>query len=129
MVASIGNGNSVATQMQLKRAQAQEAQAQEAQAQEAPSFKGAEEGGDNKVRNTAIGGAVGLVAGGVPGYFMNKAVKETKNCNEMQLSFIQLDDPLLLQIKEDILNINIDTLTPVEALMKLNEIKKLLKKV
>ena len=44
----------------------------------------------------------------------------------MQLSFIQLDDPLLLQIKEDILNINIDTLTPVEALMKLNEIKKLL---
>ena len=45
----------------------------------------------------------------------------------MQLSFIQLDDPLLLQIKEDILNINVDTLTPVEALMKLNEIKKLLK--
>ncbi len=45
----------------------------------------------------------------------------------MQLSFIQLDDPLLLQIKEDILNTNIDTLTPVEALMKLNEIKKLLK--
>ena len=44
----------------------------------------------------------------------------------MQLSFIQLDDPLLLQIKEDILNTNIDTLTPVEALMKLNEIKKLL---
>ena len=44
----------------------------------------------------------------------------------MQLSFSQLDDPLLLQIKEDILNTNIDTLTPVEALMKLNEIKKLL---
>lgn len=45
-----------------------------------------------------------------------------------QLSFIQLDDPLLQQIKEDILNTEIDTLTPVEALMKLNEIKKLLKK-
>ena len=45
----------------------------------------------------------------------------------MQLSFIQLDDPLLLQIKEDILNTNIDTLTPVEALMKLNEIKNLLR--
>lgn len=58
---------------------------------------------------------------------MNKAVKETKPFNDMQLSFIQLDDPLLLQIKEDILNTNIDTLTPVEALMKLNEIKKLLK--
>lgn len=45
-----------------------------------------------------------------------------------QLSFIQLDDPLLLQIKEDILNTDINTLTPVEALMKLNEIKKLLNK-
>lgn len=50
-----------------------------------------------------------------------------KQDDGMQLSFIQLDDPLLLQIKEDILNTNIDTLTPVEALMKLNEIKKLLK--
>lgn len=50
-----------------------------------------------------------------------------KSDEAMQLSFIQLDDPLLLQIKEDILNTNIDTLTPVEALMKLNEIKKLLK--
>ena len=59
---------------------------------------------------------------------LNNAVKETKSCNDMQLSFIQLDDPLLLQIKEDILNTNIDILTPVEALMKLNEIKKLLNK-
>ncbi|RLD80022.1 MAG: DNA mismatch repair protein MutS [Bacteroidetes bacterium] len=45
---------------------------------------------------------------------------------DYQLSFIQLDDPLLLQIKEDILNMDINTLTPVEALMKLNEIKRLL---
>jgi DNA mismatch repair protein MutS len=43
-----------------------------------------------------------------------------------QLSFIQLDDPLLEQIKEDILNTDIDRLTPVEALMKLHEIKQLL---
>lgn len=42
----------------------------------------------------------------------------------MQLSFFQLDDPLLLQIKEEIENLDINTLTPVEALMKLNEIKK-----
>lgn len=48
--------------------------------------------------------------------------------DDMQLSFIQLDDPLLLQIKDDILNTNIDTLTPVEALLKLHEIKKLLGK-
>ena len=47
---------------------------------------------------------------------------------DFQLSFIQLDDPLLQQIKEDILNTEINTLTPVEALMKLNEIKKLLEK-
>lgn len=58
---------------------------------------------------------------------LDEAVKESKKVDNMQLSFIQLDDPLLLQIKEDILNTNIDTLTPVEALMKLNEIKKLLK--
>jgi DNA mismatch repair protein MutS len=45
-----------------------------------------------------------------------------------QLSFIQLDDPLLQQIKEDILNTQINSLTPVEALLKLNEIKKLLEK-
>jgi DNA mismatch repair protein MutS len=46
----------------------------------------------------------------------------------IQLSFIQLDDPLLEKIKEDILNTEINTLTPVEALMKLNEIKKMLRK-
>jgi DNA mismatch repair protein MutS len=43
----------------------------------------------------------------------------------MQLSFFQLNDPILQQIKEDILLIDINTLTPVEALLKLNEIKKL----
>jgi len=46
----------------------------------------------------------------------------------MQLSFFNLDDPLLEQIKEEILDLDIDTLTPVEALMKLNEIKRLLHK-
>ncbi len=45
--------------------------------------------------------------------------------DSLQLSFFQLDDPLLEQIKEEILSIDINTLTPVEALMKLNEIKKL----
>ncbi len=51
-----------------------------------------------------------------------------KKESDFQLSFFQLDDPLLQQIKEDILNTDIDTLTPVEALMKLNEIKRLLGK-
>ncbi len=59
----------------------------------------------------------------------NKEVKDTlKNVQheEMQLSFFQLDDPLLENIKEEILTTNIDTLTPIEALMKLNEIKRML---
>ena len=45
-----------------------------------------------------------------------------------QLSFIQLDDPTLLEIRDKILDIDIDTLTPIEALLKLNEIKKLVTK-
>ena len=51
-----------------------------------------------------------------------------KGKDNFQLSFFQLDDPLLEQIKDDILNTDINTLTPVEALMKLNEIKRLLGK-
>jgi len=45
---------------------------------------------------------------------------------EPQLSFYNMDDPLLEQIKDEIMRLDIDTLTPVEALMKLNEIKRLL---
>ncbi|WP_136481591.1 DNA mismatch repair protein MutS [Cognatitamlana onchidii] len=48
--------------------------------------------------------------------------------NDVQLSFFNLDDPLLENIKDEILHTDIDTLTPVEALMKLNEIKRMLVK-
>ncbi len=48
--------------------------------------------------------------------------------DELQLSFFNLDDPLLEEIKEEIINLDINTLTPVEALMKLNEIKRMLVK-
>lgn len=48
--------------------------------------------------------------------------------DDLQLSFFNLDDPLLEEIKDEILNTDIDTLTPVEALMKLNEIKRMLLK-
>ena len=61
----------------------------------------------------------------------NSAVKETLKTaseNELQLSFFKLDDPLLENIKEEILSTNIDTLTPIEALMKLNEIKRMITK-
>ncbi len=60
--------------------------------------------------------------------FAEKSVaKAARHKNDQyQLSFIQLDDPLLEQIKDDILKTDINTLTPVEALMKLNGIKKML---
>ncbi len=48
--------------------------------------------------------------------------------DEMQMSFFNLDDPLLEEIKEEILNLDINTLTPIEAMMKLNEIKRMLTK-
>ena len=54
--------------------------------------------------------------------------KTDKKTDEIQLSIFQLEDPLLERIRDDIMNLNINTLTPVEALMKLNEIKNLLKK-
>ena len=54
---------------------------------------------------------------------------ETKdNFDGLQLSFIQLDDPTLLEIRGKLLDIDIDTLTPIEALLKLNEIKKIVTK-
>ena len=48
--------------------------------------------------------------------------------SDRQLSFFNLDDPLLEELKTDILDTDIDRLTPVEALMKLNEIKRMLTK-
>ena len=59
----------------------------------------------------------------------NEEVKDTLNTiqhDDMQLSFFQLDDPLLEDLREEILTTNLDTLTPIEALMKLNEIKRML---
>mgnify|MGYP006248153545 CR=1 FL=1 len=44
--------------------------------------------------------------------------------SDVQLSFFQLDDPVLEQVREQILDLDVDNLTPLEALMKLNEIKK-----
>lgn len=60
----------------------------------------------------------------------NKVEKhiEKKSDPGYQLSFIALDDPLLLDVKEQIVDLDINSLTPVEALMKLNDIKNLLVK-
>lgn len=54
-----------------------------------------------------------------------KPAKVGKN-DDFQLSFFQLDDPILSQVKDEILKTDINTLTPVEALMKLNDIKRLI---
>ncbi len=63
------------------------------------------------------------LADGKPGKKVK--VKEAVDQSDMQLSFFQLNDPVLEQIHEELVSIDINTLTPVEALMKLNEIKKL----
>ncbi len=56
---------------------------------------------------------------------MLKSAKLKEQKDAFQLSFFQLDDPVLEQIREEILRTDINTLTPVEALLKLNDIKKL----
>jgi len=48
--------------------------------------------------------------------------------DDLQLSIFKLDDPILEEIRDEITNLDINTLTPVEALMKLNEIKKMVSK-
>ena len=64
----------------------------------------------------------------------NHSKNDTKNSlkkiteENIQLSFFQLDDPVLENIREELISIDINTLTPVEALMKLNYIKNLLGK-
>lgn len=80
---------------------------------------------------------------GMPKFVIDKAYKILKRLetthkdntpksigqkDEIQLSLFQLDNPLLQDIKDEILRTDINTLTPVEALMKLNEIKKMLVK-
>ena len=57
---------------------------------------------------------------------LSKPLEEIGGKREgLQLSIFQLDDPVLKQIRDEIANLNIDNLTPIEALNKLNEIKKL----
>lgn len=56
---------------------------------------------------------------------MKEKVKNAVASDSMQLSFFQLNDPVLEQIRDELVSIDINALTPVEALMKLNEIKKL----
>ena len=57
-----------------------------------------------------------------------KTIREGASAaDNMQLSFFQLDDPVLCQIRDEILNLDVDNLTPLEALNKLNDIKRIVK--
>ena len=61
-----------------------------------------------------------------PGGVLQKNVSQIANEREgVQLSFFQLEDPILLQIRDEIAGLDINSLTPLEALNKLNEIKKI----
>lgn len=51
----------------------------------------------------------------------------SENRGGMQLSFFQLDDPILCQIRDEILNLDVNNLTPIEALNKLNDIKEIVR--
>jgi DNA mismatch repair protein MutS len=57
---------------------------------------------------------------------ITKALAKTKSKSDYQLSFFQLNDPVLEQVKDELIKTDINTLTPVEALMKLNDIKRLI---
>jgi DNA mismatch repair protein MutS len=54
----------------------------------------------------------------------NPKVNNSKS--DYQLSFFQLNDPVLESVKDELIKVDINTLTPVEALMKLNDIKRML---
>ena len=64
---------------------------------------------------------------GISGKSVKTAPKSTSKDDGYQLSFFQLDDPVLSQIRDEIINIDVNNLTPLEALNKLNEIKKIVK--
>ena len=66
-------------------------------------------------------------AGAQAGTGVPRAESNTQREEGMQLSFFQLDDPVLSQIRDTLLNLDVNNLTPIEALNKLNDIKRILK--
>lgn len=61
------------------------------------------------------------------GIFGKPLAQVSENREGMQLNFFRLDDPVLSQVRDEILNLDVNNLTPLEALNKLNEIKKIVK--
>jgi len=61
-----------------------------------------------------------------PGKKVSQNIATTQQSGGYQLSFFQLDDPILSQVRDEILNLDVNNLTPIEALNKLNEIKRII---
>ncbi len=80
--------------------------------------------GDLRKRGRKKGGDKAEVAGAKPMSGVSAAVERAGNTS-LQLSMFQMDDPVLIQIRDQIKGIDINALTPLEALNKLNEIKKI----
>ena len=57
---------------------------------------------------------------------LSKNNSEHNESEGMQLSFVQLDDPVLSQVRDEIKNLDVNNLTPLEALNKLNDIKRII---
>lgn len=77
-------------------------------------------------RADEILGQLEKMNGGISATKLKKGTLGQEKTEGIQLSFFQLDDPVLSQIKMEILNLDVNNLTPIEALNKLNEIKKIL---
>ena len=58
----------------------------------------------------------------------SRGTKETKKDVDMQLNFFQMDDPLLKEIRDQIMDLDIDHLTPIDALLQLNILHKKFRK-
>ena len=80
--------------------------------------------GDILKQLEADNAGVGTTAGAKVGADTLKAVSQSRE--GMQLSFFQLDDPVLSQIRDEIIGLDINNLTPMEALNKLNDIRAIL---
>ena len=95
----------------------------------ATAGNGSATGADGSANNgsTGTGGSATGAKAAIKPKASNAPTQRLGSSDAVQLSFFQLDDPVLSQIRDEIVGLDINNLTPVEALNKLNEIKKILK--
>ena len=93
----------------------------------ATAGNGSANGGSANSGSTGTGGSAMGAKAAIKPKASNAPTQRLGSSDAVQLSFFQLDDPVLSQIRDEIVGLDINNLTPVEALNKLNEIKKILK--